>query len=309
MSSKSKTISIFITCCCLFFVSINGEENPFVIGKLSCELGNNLFQVATTCAHAWDHHADPYFPDLVNQLNNGMPHNNAHVFFRCSSKMPTSPILYKWKLPITSNFCYTPIPYQPNMLIEEGTYQSEKFFVHHRERLLNLFAPHPDDLAYIKNKYAEILDHPFTVGVQMRWFGRKNDEPWSTYLVQYGYDYFNQAISLFPEDSLFIVSSNNKEFAQQNLPKRIKNVIFLEDEPYYIDFFILSLCKHQIISNSSFGWWTAWLNQNPKKIVVTPQEWIDPKWHYMTPVRDVWPESWIQINSKWGKPQDPIDSF
>lgn len=291
----------FILIFCLFAFSMNGEEKPFVVGSLSCELGNNLFQVAATCAHAWDHGAEPLFPDLVNRVENGMPLNHAHVFFRCSSRMPRTPILYSWQLPIASNFCYTPIPYKPNMLIA-GTFQSEKFFLHHRERLLNLFTPHPKDLAYIKDKYGEILKHPLTVGIQVRWFGRKHDEPWNKYLVQYGYDYFSRAVALFPENALFIVSSNNKEFARQNLPKTMKNVIFLENEPYYIDFFILSMCKHQIISNSSFGWWTAWLNRNPEKIVITPQEWIDPKWHDMTPVKDVWPESWIQIDAQWEKP-------
>jgi len=309
MNMELKKFFIIIACVgCLLFFHINGAEKPFVIGKLSCELGNNLFQVATTCAQAWDHNADPYFPDLINILDNGMPLNYAHVFFRCSSQKPNSTIRYQWKLPIAFNFCYTPIPYKPNMLIE-GTFQSEKFFLHHRERLLSLFQPNPSDMAYIKTKYATIFNHPLTVGVQMRWFGRKDDEPWSAVLAQYGYDYFNQAIALFPEDALFVISSNNREFALKNLPKTIKNFIILEDEPYYIDFFILSFCKHQIISNSSFGWWAAWLNQNPEKIVITPQEWIDPKFHYMCPVKDVWPEDWIQIKAKWGKPSNQINSF
>ena len=306
-----RKISILLTCMAgLAFFSVNGGERPFVIGGLSCELGNNLFQIAATSALAWDHQAKPYFPDLVQIVDNGMPLNYAHVFFRCSSKTPKGSIQYQWRLPTSSNFCYTPIPYKPNMKVQESTYQSEKYFVHHRARILHLFAPLPEDLTYIKAKYGTILDNPCTVGVQIRWFGRKRDEPWNTYLVQYGHDYLSQAVKLFPEDALFIVSSNNEVFARENFPKDLKNVIFLQNEPHYIDLYVLSLCKHQIISNSSFGWWAAWLNQNPEKIVVTPQEWIDPTWHHLTPVKDVWPESWIKINAKWGKPNgDPVSIF
>lgn len=83
--------------------------------------------------------------------------------------------------------------------------------------------------------------------------------------------------------------------------------MFIEGEPNYIDLFILSLCKHQIISSSSFGWWAAWLNRNPEKIVIRPQEWVNPRWHSERPVKDVWPQRWKVVNAKWKKPSDTIE--
>lgn len=290
------------------FFSIEGIANhpPYVIGKLSCQLGNNLFQIATTCAHAWDHDAEAFFPDLTKKTE-GMPTRYKHVLFRCNANKPEKYLEYRWNQPLEHNFSYCKIPYHPNMQIS-GIFQTEKLFLHHREKILNLFAPSEEILNYINDKYGHLLSHPNTVGVQVRWFGIKSDSPWWPILAQYGYDFFDKAMRRFPKDSLFIVSTNNLKFAKENIPKWPANIIFLE-EPYYIEFYILSLCKDNIISNSTFGWWTAWLNQNPNKKVIAPFHWINTEWQKRMPANDVWPKEWIRINAKWGKPNDPINSF
>lgn len=299
---KKSCLSLFLILSLTTFLSAN--TRPFVVGQLECELGNNLFQVATTCALAWDHDADPLFPDLITRTADNMPLNYQHVFFRCNPSPPMNSISLRWTHPIQANFCYVPIPYQPDMSIR-GVFQSEKYFAHHRERLLELFAPHPDDLSYMQNKYSYVLNHPQTVGVQIRWFGRNHDAGWWSNLAQYGADYLEKAVALFPEDSLFIVSTNNYEFARRNFPKGLKNVHFLEAEPHYIDLYLLSMCKNIIISNSTFGWWAAWLNKNPNKIVVAPYHWVNPAEYAVTPY-DVIPEGWIKLDAKWEPPQGTV---
>jgi hypothetical protein len=65
-------------------------------------------------------------------------------------------------------------------------------------------------------------------------------------------------------------------------------------EHAYEDLRLMSLCKHNIIANSTFSWWGAWLSQNEHKIVIGPQKWFNqlkPSTH----TRDVMPESWIRI--------------
>jgi len=54
----------------------------------------------------------------------------------------------------------------------------------------------------------------------------------------------------------------------------------------------MSLCKHNIIANSSFSWWGAWLNQNNKKVVIAPKKWFnDP----LCNTTDVIPVNWTQL--------------
>jgi len=259
------------------------DQKPFVTARILGQLGNNLFQVATASALAWDNNAEPCFPDffptsVVYQ----------HVFFRFKNKLPNVPITFEWNEPSPT---YRAISYQPNMLMS-GYFQSEKYFVRHRDRLLESLAPHPDDLAYMRKKYQQLLDHPNTVGIQIRYYKWEFPATDSAY-PQYGKDYLEKTMSLFPESSLFVVSCNNLDFARKSIPHWAKNVIFIENEPHYIDFYLLSYCKHNIITNSTFGWWAAWLNQNPNKIIVRPTKWTG----YLDG-SEACPKEWLSIDAK-----------
>jgi hypothetical protein len=58
------------------------------------------------------------------------------------------------------------------------------------------------------------------------------------------------------------------------------------------DFYLMSQCRHNIIANSSFSWWCAWLNDNPSKNVFAPKEWFKKGWQE---IDDRIPEGWVKI--------------
>lgn len=109
-------------------------------------------------------------------------------------------------------------------------------------------------------------------------------------------DYYRNAIKYITKkvgEVHFYVFSDDIEFVKQNysIPNAtyVENNLFADYEDWY-DMCLMSACKHNIIANSTFSWWGAWLNENPEKIVVAPKRWINT-YEYL----DIYPKEWITI--------------
>lgn len=107
--------------------------------------------------------------------------------------------------------------------------------------------------------------------------------------------YYRRAIAYFErnyEDVTFFVFSNDAAWVKEHF-KMKKSVIVdgnHEDKAIY-DMFLMSRCKHNIIANSSFSWWGAWLNQNDNKEVIAPSKWLNTE-----KVKDIWCDGWVIID-------------
>ena len=92
-------------------------------------------------------------------------------------------------------------------------------------------------------------------------------------------DYYRKAIKIINskiDDPVYFVFSDDIDWCKQNL--KIKHRVYFIDwnkgRDSYKDMVLMSKCKHNIIANSSFSWWGAWLNNNPQKLVIAPNEWV-----------------------------------
>jgi len=90
------------------------------------------------------------------------------------------------------------------------------------------------------------------------------------------------------------VFSDDPDWAKQNLPLPVEKVVVDFNGPGtdFEDMRLMSLCRHNIIGNSSFSWWAAWLNAHPDKRVAGPARWFgDPKMNNP----DILPAGWMRI--------------
>ncbi|MGC3976990.1 MAG: alpha-1,2-fucosyltransferase [Paludibacteraceae bacterium] len=89
----------------------------------------------------------------------------------------------------------------------------------------------------------------------------------------------------------FYVFSDDPEWVNTNFG--LENAVYVQhntDSDSWQDMYLMSQCKHNIIANSSFSWWGAWLNANPAKIVIAPR-----KWWRLFDKDDVVPSEWIRL--------------
>ena len=110
-------------------------------------------------------------------------------------------------------------------------------------------------------------------------------------------NYYNKAIEKIEsliEKPLFIIFSDDIPWCRENI--KVDNAKFVDwnsGEQSFQDMHLMSLCQHNIIANSSFSWWGAWLNANPNKTVICPGKWI----HY-TDSLGILPKEWLTIEFK-----------
>jgi hypothetical protein len=102
-----------------------------------------------------------------------------------------------------------------------------------------------------------------------------------------------QEISKRVDNPIFYIFTNNILWVRQNIPLE-HNMIIIDwnrGTESNQDMYLMSQCKHNIISISSFSWWGAWLNPNPDKIIISPGKWLSR----FVKCMDIIPDKWIKI--------------
>lgn len=260
-----------------------------IYSYLDGRLGNILFLIAAGASHAKKMGVPFKALTTMPNLTDGVTMTEYVKLFQDTilrkvdfiDKFPENTEFYK-----EPAYYYSYLPQQTNLILRGG-FQSEKYF--NKELVLSLFEIDPATKAYIQNKYNDVLvKNPVCINV------RRGD-----YLaLEYKHpvcrmSFFNKAMSFFPSDTLFLVISDDIEWCKKYF--RGSHFFFIDNEPPLVDLYLQSMCSHNIISNSTFSWWGAWLNPNPEKKVIYPDPWFGPFYKKELNTKDLCPEEWIKI--------------
>jgi len=176
----------------------------------------------------------------------------------------------------------------------DGYWQSEKYFTDIAAIICKEFTLKKDPAG--KNKeLTEIINSCESVSLHIRRGDFVSDaEIYQTHGVC-DLDYYYKCIEYIVEKTntpIFFVFSDEPEWARQNLnlSHPVTFVTHNGAEKCYEDMWLMSQCRHNIIANSSFSWWGAWLNQTPDKIVFAPKKWFVTE---DRDTRDLIPDKWI----------------
>lgn len=173
-----------------------------------------------------------------------------------------------------------------------GFWQTEKYFRNIRDKLVCKFKFARASLA-LRN-FAEKLSDEAYVSVHVRRGDYLTYE--DSYMGICTPKYYEAAIEYIKskeQNAKFIFFSDDMDWVKNNI--FVPEAVFCEKSKFddyedWFDMYLMTKCKHNILANSSFSWWGAWLNQNKRKIVIAPDKWLG---YSDTP--DIWCDDWIKL--------------
>jgi hypothetical protein len=255
-----------------------------IVSKIQGGLGNQIFQWAYGKSLSKKYNTD-LFLDLnfyKNQSGNTFREFELDKFPNLNYE--TKKKENKKFTEIVDDFCYKELNYNENLnYYLNGFWQSEKYFSEFSDVIQSELQP---DVLTRKKLLSIVSDNSASLHI------RRTD-----YVTSNGFhpvqniEYYNKALDIIGNYDQLLIFSDDINWCKENL--NYKKMIFIENMSSVENVWLMSLCKNNIIANSSFSWWGAWLNQNKNKTVVIPKNWFGNNVDLNT--SDIYPNNWIKI--------------
>jgi len=272
------------------------EELNKVSTTLKGGLGNYMFQIAATEAYSLDHNKIPVYSfDLAIAAHKDIALYRDNIF--------RDAMQGGWDgidtMLIEPSFEYNKLPFAEGSVMLDGYFQSEKYFEKHSNQIREMFSESPESTDYIESKYGNLFAAKDLVSMHVR---RGDYKKYPKHHPMLSLDYYKKAIDIFVkrDKSSFLVFSDDVEWCRKNFVGPVFDdveLIYSNNEFDYIDMYLMARCRNNIIANSTFSWWGAWLNNNTSKQIVAPNKWFGRALKGKD-TSDLIPGTWREISCK-----------
>lgn len=259
----------------------------YVTCSISGRLGNNMFMVANAYSKALDFGREffIYKPHLIYTNHDGVIRDYSKTIFRNFEFMD---VWEEGKMVV--NPPYPPLDKPTSYM---GYFQNEEYFILHKKEILDKYRI-PEEF-----KLRLFLELPFLfTNKQITVINVRRGD----YLLYPNYhpvlskEYIYEACKLIPQTEEYLIMSDDMQWCHENIVfpnARYLNHGYSPEEQLWI----MSLCNHFIISNSSFSWWGAYLSEAPNKTIVAPETWFGPE--HTQEWKHIYCKEWIIFPSKF----------
>lgn len=276
---------------------------------VTCELmgglGNQLFQIFALLAAA-NHAKRPfYFDPKQTSIRHGQKLSYWHTpllqalkpFIKLQDGVGAPSYILKER-----SFRYAPIPLNQNLndhVKIYGYFQSYKYFAPYQAEIMSLLQINKtqEELKTKHNplySFNETIAVHFRVGDYVRYPNHHPVLPYSYYKkgLSSSSSSITTVLAFYEEADTAFIQEKHLKRIKQDFP-HLKLVTIDHTLADWEQLLIMSLCQHQIIANSTFSWWGAYLNSNANKQIFYPANWFGPALKH--DIQDLCPPNWHKV--------------
>jgi hypothetical protein len=253
---------------------------------ITCELmgglGNQLFQISNLLSICEDYKYKAVIPKLNKSPS--IFHDRKVYWNNLFTNLPLGK-KYKYYKKYKENNSFKKIELSNENTILCGYFQSYRYFDHNKNFIVNKLFTNDIVLNLIR-KYDFLKVCNVSIHVR-RGDYLKLDNIYKILDL----NYYENALTYFPKNIKKIVFSDDIEYCRMFF-KNIENIEFIENIEDYEQMILMSMCSNNIIANSTFSWWSAYLNKNGNKKIIVPK-----KWYLNNKMSIDIPKEWIILNN------------